>query len=99
MLSRPLDPIEKFFANVLCYTQLLIELEDEKKVPEFIHKLQKYALGFHLKADGDNLCIHHNKQPVHEIPKKLKNHREIADWLFHNHTPPLNQCFGSIGAI
>ena len=96
MISRRLDPIEKFFANVFCYTQLLIELEDNKRVPEFVHKLNKYIVGFHLKINGDNITLHNNPQPVYDIPKDIRNYRDITNWLFYNHTPPLNQAFGSI---
>ena len=41
MKSRQLDSVEKAFISMKCYAQLVIELENEKRVLEFINKLQK----------------------------------------------------------
>ena len=98
MKSRQLDSVEKAFISMKCYAQLVIELENEKRVLEFINKLQKYVIGFHLKADDNNLILHHDKQPVHELPKGMTDHQQITDWIYHNHTLSTSQTLASIAA-
>ena len=96
MLTRLLDSDEKIFIQMKCYTQLVIELEDNSKIPEYVHKIQKYLFGFHLKSDGKSLILHHDKQPVYDLPRGMKDYKEICDWMYINLTPPTSKALAAI---
>ncbi|OHT02709.1 hypothetical protein TRFO_30113 [Tritrichomonas foetus] len=96
MISRRADPLESMHLVAPCCTQLVLELEDKKYVPEILQKLEKYVVALHVKSDGNNL-VHHEKKPeIFEIPKSITTFSDIAEWHFDNHTLPQKEAMASL---
>ncbi|KAH0787340.1 hypothetical protein GPJ56_008851 [Histomonas meleagridis] len=98
MISAPkckLMPIDLSTILARSDTQLVIELEHPKYIPEFIERFQKYTYGLRLKTDGENYIA---KTDILD-PIRLPNISKIEDVCteIFKRQPPFSKSLGILG--
>ncbi|OHT13506.1 hypothetical protein TRFO_16259 [Tritrichomonas foetus] len=96
MISRPVSNYERFFLDTNCMVQIAFKISDPKYIPSLVDDFITKIDGFYIKSDGQNLILHNTKPDVHKIPSSISSLPDAAEWIFQNHTPPIDKALASI---
>lgn len=84
--SRPLTPIEVNSIIHRFNPEFAFEVSHPKYIPEYIDRIQKIMLGFHVCTDGTNLIQKHKVEDPIKLPD-VNSLMEACDWLGNNLHP------------
>ena len=99
MFKRPLDPFDKFFNATGQMMQLAIHLKNPSHVEPILEKVQKMFASTQTRVEGEFLVRDTSMDvPIVRLPENFRSMREACNYMFHRHSPKIDQCMGIIGA-
>ncbi|OHT06705.1 hypothetical protein TRFO_25165 [Tritrichomonas foetus] len=98
-MLRSLEGIENRFANPLSsdLIEFAIKLDNPKSLSKVLNNFQKVFMGLRLKV----IDQHYHEAPqaqVIKLPQYIQSVRTACDWMFKNHSLPIDQRLASIAA-
>lgn len=84
--SRPITHFEWDTMTFNSETEMAIEIDNPRLIPEFIDKIHKMIISFHIFSDGKRLIEKVNVEDTLKLPE-TKDLVEASDWTFENMYP------------
>lgn len=96
--QRKINGWEKTFFNGKAYIQFGLKFNNSNDLKIAIEKIKKCTAGFYHSTDGDNMYRFKDDPIVYKLPNNITNLTDLCNYMYQNHTRPLDQTLASIGA-